>query len=133
MNHDYSIEERLSGKVPELEKSLNLIKSLSKKKELGESGVVRYCLADNLYANADVDFSIGTVNLWLGANVMLEFTYDEAIDFLSGNEQKAKRELQEFKQDIGFVRDQIVTCEVTMSRIFNWDVRKKRAGVTRAT
>jgi prefoldin subunit 5 len=121
-------EERLSGKVPELEKSLNLVKSLAKKKDLGvTSGVVRYSLADNLYANADVDFTIGTVNLWLGANVMLEFTYDEAMEFLSGNELKAKRELAEFKQDIGFVRDQIVTCEVTMSRIFNWDVRKKRA------
>ena len=58
---------------------------------------------------------------------MLEYTYEEAIDFLSHNEESARREYQIVKDDLSFVRDQIVTSEVSMTRIFNWDVRQKRA------
>lgn len=88
--------------------------------------MARYSLADNIYAKAELDYSTGTVNLWLGANVMLEYTYEEAIEFLSKNEEKAKREFEDVKNDLAFVRDQIVTSEVNMSRIYNWDVRRKR-------
>ena len=58
---------------------------------------------------------------------MLEYTYEEAIAFLSQNEESARREFQIVKEDLAFVRDQIVTSEVSMTRIFNWDVRKRRA------
>jgi len=73
-----------------------------------------------------VDTSVGIVNLWLGANVMLEYTYQEAIDFLETNLNSARTEFKTVKEDLGFVRDQIVTSEVSMTRIFNWDVRRKR-------
>jgi prefoldin subunit 5 len=92
--------------------------------------MARYSLADNIYARAELDFSVGTVNLWLGANCMLEYTYEEAIEFLSKNEETAKKEFNDVKDDLGFVRDQIVTSEVNMSRIYNWDVRRKRANNT---
>lgn len=95
----------------------------------GDDAVVttRYNLADSVYGKAEVDCSIGIVNLWLGANVMLEYTYQEAIDFLSQNLSSASAEFETVKDDLMFVRDQIVTSEVSMSRIFNWDVRRKRA------
>jgi prefoldin subunit 5 len=124
--------QHLQQKVPELGKSLTLVRSLLKKKEEGELGMARYSLADNIYAKAELDYSEGTVNLWLGANVMLEYTYEEAIEFLSKNEEKAKREFEDAKSDLGFVRDQIVTSEVNMSRIYNWDVRRKRTTKTSA-
>lgn len=57
--------------------------------------VTRYNLADTLYTKAELDCSSGIVNLWLGANVMLEYTYDEAIELLSSKEETAKRELDE--------------------------------------
>ena len=87
--------------------------------------MVRYSLADNIFARAELDYE-GTVNLWLGANVMLEYTYEEAIEFLSKNQERAKREYEDVQQDLAFVRDQIVTCEVLRSRIYNWDVRRRR-------
>lgn len=118
-------EQHLDVKIPDLENSLKLIQQLLKKKEEGESGVVRYSLADNIYAKAELDYE-GTVNLWLGANVMLEYTYEEAIEFLSKNETRAKSESGEVEKDLAFVRDQIVTCEVLQSRIYNWDVRRRR-------
>ena len=115
----------MTEKVPDLEKSLALIQQLLKKKESGESGVARYSLADNIYAKAELDYD-GTVNLWLGANVMLEYTYEEAIAFLTKNLDRAKAEADEVEKDLGFVRDQVVTCEVLRSRLFNWDIRRKR-------
>mmetsp|Transcript_8290 Transcript_8290/g.17187 ORF Transcript_8290/g.17187 Transcript_8290/m.17187 type:complete len:209 (+) Transcript_8290:102-728(+) len=114
-------------KIPDIEKSLALVKNLQSKQEAGESVTTRYNLADNVYGKAEVDTAVGIVNLWLGANVMLEYTYQEAIDFLSQNLESARREFKIVKEDLAFVRDQIVTSEVGMTRIFNWDVRKKRA------
>jgi CRISPR/Cas system CMR subunit Cmr4 (Cas7 group RAMP superfamily) len=121
----------LKQKVPELEKSLSLVKSLLVKQEQGRTdGVVRYNLADSIYGKATVDYTIGTVYLWLGANVMLEYTYHDAIQFLQGNYARAQTELNQVTTDLAFVRDQIVTSEVNMSRIFNWDVRRKRETTT---
>lgn len=124
------IEQNYQQKLPDIEKSLALVKSLLKKKEAGENPVTRYNLADNVYGKASIDCSTGIVNLWLGANVMLEYTYEEAIQFLTQNQDSAKKEFKLVNEDLVFVRDQIVTSEVSMTRIFNWDVRKKRGETT---
>lgn len=90
-------------------------------------GVVRYSLADSIYANAELDYRNGTVYLWLGANVMLEFTYTEAIEFLGQQHDKAAKESKDTIKDLEDVRNQVVVCDVAVSRIYNWSVRKKRA------
>ncbi|CAB9507926.1 Prefoldin subunit 3 [Seminavis robusta] len=119
-------QANLKSKIPEMETSLALVKSLQKKRDDKETIITRYSLADDVYGKAELDLDQGSVNLWLGANVMLEYTYEDAIEFLSKNEQLARKEFGEVKNDLAFVRDQIVTSEVSMTRIFNWDVRKKR-------
>lgn len=43
--------------------------------------VLDYQLADNIFAKARVK-PVNTVNLWLGANVMLEYELQEAIALL---------------------------------------------------
>lgn len=112
-----------------MEQSLRLVRSLQEKKEQGiTAGVVRYSLSDQIFAKAEADYTIGTVNLWLGANVMVEYTYAEAIQFLQANYDRTVKELDLVTKDVAFVRDQIVTSEVNVSRIYNWDVRRKRAG-----
>jgi prefoldin subunit 5 len=121
-------ETRLKEKVPELEKSLTLIRTLLQKKDDGEtSGMTRYSLTDGVYGRAQIDYSVGTVNLWLGANVMLEYTYEDAIAFLKHKLETAQRDLQHTLEDLAFVRDQIVTTEVNISRVYNFDVKRKRA------
>jgi prefoldin subunit 5 len=120
-------EEHLKDKVPELEKSLSLVQSLIEKQENKiTNGIVRYNLVDSIYAKAEIDYTMGIVYLWLGANVMLEYTYDEAVQFLQTNYTRATTELQHVQIDLSFIRDQIVTTEVNISRIYNWDVRQKR-------
>lgn len=120
------LEQSCKEKIPEIEKSLALVRSLKKKHDEGEAVVARYNLADHVYGKAELDMSEGIVNLWLGANVMLEYTYDDAIALLESKEEVVKREYKETKEDLAFTRDQIITSEVNMSRIYNWDVRRKR-------
>lgn len=123
----YFSEEHLKQKVPELEKSLSLVESMKKQQAAGiTEGIVRYNFVDSVYAKASIDYTVGTVYLWLGANVMLEYTYDEAIQFLQNNYSRAQNELVNVNADLAFIRDQIVTSEVNISRIYNWDVRRKR-------
>lgn len=114
-------------KIPEIEKSLALVTYLKKKHDDEENIMTRYNLADTLFAKAEVNCASGIVHLWLGANVMLEYTYDEAIELLSSKESKAKSDYEEATQDLAFVRNQIITAEVIISRIYNWDIRQKRA------
>ena len=115
-----------------METSLKLVKNLQKKKAENETLMPRYSLADDVYGKAELDLDQGIVNLWLGANVMLEFTYAEALDFLGQQLTKASQESKDTVEDMGTVRDQIVTCEVSISRIFNWSVRRKRAAEAKA-
>lgn len=114
--------------MPELDKSLTLVRALLDKKNAGETtGMTRYSLTDAVYGRAQIDYTVGTVNLWLGANVMLEYTYEDAISFLELKLETAQKDLQGTTDDLAFLRDQIVTAEVNMSRLYNWDVKRKRA------
>jgi len=115
-------------KIPEIEKTLTVVKYLKKKQSESENVITRYNLADMIYTKAEVDTSSGIVNLWLGANVMLEYTYDEAIELLESKGENGRKECEQATKDLAFTRDQIITSEVNISRIYNWDVRQKRAG-----
>ncbi len=90
-------------KLPEIEKSINLVMHLKRKKDAGHTVVTRYNLADTIYSKAEVDCTQGIVNLWLGANVMLEYTYDEALDLLVTKQAQAKKDYKEVRLIFGCV------------------------------
>ena len=125
-------EASLKEKIPEMENSLTLLRNMNKKRLAEETVISRYSLADDIFGKAELQLQQNSVNLWLGANVILEYTFDEAIDFLSTNAELARTEYAEVKNDLALVRNQIVTSEVSMSRIFNWDVRRKRQQTAQA-
>ncbi len=112
-------------KIPEIEKTLNLVEHLKSKHDDGETVVTQYSLCDTVYGKAELDDG-GMVNLWLGANVMLQYTYEEAIDMLKVKESDAKKEFKTVTDDLAFTRNQSITAEVNMSRIYNWDVKRRR-------
>ena len=115
----------MQSKIPELEKSLSLVQHLQSHDD-SEPLITRNSLADAVFAKAELDTSANKVNLWLGANVMLEYTYQEAIELLESKIALSKKELEEVTSDLSFTRNQIITAEVCISRIYNWDVRRKR-------
>lgn len=58
--------ESFKRKIPETEKDLAMLKHLMEKQEEGEAIHTRFNLADNVYAKATVDCSVGKVCIWLG-------------------------------------------------------------------
>ena len=58
---------------------------------------------------------------------MLEYTYDEALELLTNNFTNAKETVESLDTDLDFIKDQITTTEVNIARVYNQDVREKRA------
>ncbi len=50
----------------------------------GDEALVDFQLSDNIWSKATIRRT-GAVNLWLGANVMLEYLYEDALDLLKRN------------------------------------------------
>jgi len=86
-----------------------------------------FLLSDNIWAKAKVPNTTGKVGLWLGANVMVEYTYAEAIVLLGKNLANAEAKIKETEDDIDFLKDQITTTEVNLARIYNQGVLNNKS------
>ena len=53
------------------------------------------------------------------ANVMLEYTYEEALDLLTNNLKNAVDTVDSLDTDLDFIKDQITTTEVNIARVYN--------------
>jgi prefoldin subunit 5 len=53
-------------------------------------------ICDTIYSKAKVNKDINKVNLWLGANTMVEFTFEEAKKLLGKNLENAQNNLSTF-------------------------------------
>ena len=74
-----------------------------------------------------VDTAAGKVYLWIGANTLVEFTFDEAIELLQNQLDQSKVKLAELDEDLFFLRGNSITVEVNMARLFNYNVKLKKA------
>ncbi|KZS95371.1 prefoldin subunit [Sistotremastrum niveocremeum HHB9708] len=82
-------------------------------------------LNDTLYAHAELE-DTDTVYLWLGANTMLSYTHDSAIELLSGKLKSAQQALSNAIEDLEFLREQVTVMEVNTARVYNWDVKRRK-------
>ncbi|KAL9969398.1 hypothetical protein ACROYT_G021611 [Oculina patagonica] len=119
-------KKRLQAQVPDLNSSLEMVKLLTSKKDSSKPLQSRFLLSDQVYCTAEV-LPTEKVMLWLGANVMLEYSIEEAEALLSKNLNAAQKNLKEIEEDLGFLRDQYTTTEVNMARVYNWEVKKRQA------
>ena len=70
--------ESLRVKTPDIRKTLEAVRMLKDKHEKSEQVTTNFLISDNVWAKATVPNDTGKVGLWLGANVMIEYTYEEA-------------------------------------------------------
>ena len=96
-------KKRLQGKLPDIEISLDMIEQLRKYQAKDTDMETNFLLAHNLYGKAIIP-PTDRVCLWLGANVMLEYTSDEAEELLRGNQKTAQTSLQKVEDDLDFLR-----------------------------
>ena len=82
-------------------------------------------LSSGIFAKANIN-KPEYVCLWLGANVMVEYTFTEAIHLLEVNLSNAEQNNTTVAKDLADVRESITITEVSMARVYNHDVRRKR-------
>ena len=147
--------KRCRATVPDLESSLAVVRMLQRKREeLGAPGgggsgggggsnaaaaagggaaeepaktfATYFNLSEQVFAEASVA-PTGRCAVWLGANVMLEYSYEEAEAMLAANLEAARRKTVETEEDVLYLKDNLTTTEVNMSRTYNFEVAQRRA------
>ncbi|CCH41977.1 Prefoldin subunit 3 [Wickerhamomyces ciferrii] len=117
--------QQYKTKIPEIKDTLTMVEFLNTKKDSDESIETNYELNDTLYTLAEIK-PTDKVLLWLGADVMLEYPIDEAIELLNEKLSIATKNLQISEEDAEFLRENITTMEVNTARLYNWDVERRR-------
>ncbi|GAA5943076.1 tubulin-binding prefolding complex subunit PAC10 [Sporobolomyces koalae] len=115
----------LEEKVPELERTIDMVDTLIRKKEQAEAFETTFELSDTLYAKGIVE-QVDEVYIWLGASTMLSYPLDSARSLLSHKLDTAQLSLANVREDLAWLRDQITVCEVGIARVYNWDVARRR-------
>ncbi|URD86695.1 prefoldin subunit [Musa troglodytarum] len=115
----------LQAKIPDIEKCLDVVATLEAKKGTGEALIADFEVSEGIYSRAKIEDS-DSVCLWLGANVMLEYSLEEAKALLEKNLENAKASLEVLVADLQFLRDQVTITQVTVARVYNWDVHQRR-------
>ncbi|KAL3682222.1 hypothetical protein R1sor_000244 [Riccia sorocarpa] len=115
----------LQGKIPDIKKCVEIVATLKSKKGTGETMKVDFELAEGIYSRAKIP-EADSVCLWLGANVMLEYPLEEAMKLLQSNLENATASLKVIIEDAQFLRDQVTVTEVTIARVYNFDVHQRR-------
>ena len=127
---------RLQAKLPDIKKARDTVRLLCERRDAvaaGASGAPEpldadFELADGVFARARVAADVGSVHLWLGANVMLEYPLDEALTLLQKNLENCEANLKKNREETLTLKDSITITEVSIARIYNHDVvRRKRA------
>lgn len=132
MEHKLSQNKtHLASKIPEITKTVDTLTFLRKKLDEEDTGfTTNYGLTDSVFCEATVTPQ-KTVHLWLGASVMVEYTFDEALALLQKNLSAAKQNLESTQEDLAWLSDQQVVLEVNTARVYNFDVVKRREDGTK--
>lgn len=118
----------LESKLPEIRKTIQTVKFLKAElveKEGSEGFDTNYGLTESVFCQAHVPRQ-NTVHLWLGSNVMVEYTFDEAAALLERNLASATENLSRTQEDLAWLQEQQTILEVNTSRVYNYDVVEKR-------
>ena len=77
--------ENLKVKLPDIKKTLEMVQMLEEKHTAAEGMDANFLISDNVWAKARIPNESGKVGLWLGANVMVEYDFKEALKILEKN------------------------------------------------
>ncbi|KXZ52185.1 hypothetical protein GPECTOR_10g815 [Gonium pectorale] len=116
---------RTLTKLPELRRAVEIVKQLIEKEGGSDEVTADFQLAEGVYAKGKIKGAT-TVNLWLGADVMLEYPLEEARTLLEENEANCRANLKTNEESMAYIKDSITTTEVSIARIYNYDIERRR-------
>ncbi|CAD5111009.1 DgyrCDS361 [Dimorphilus gyrociliatus] len=106
-------KNRLKVQIPDLKSTLAFVEHLIERRGSDKKFETHFQLSEQVWTKATIK-PTEKVNLWLGANVMLEYSLEEAKALLSNNLTSAKESLEVCDEELGFIRDQTTTVEVSI-------------------
>lgn len=112
-------QQRMDAALEELESSISAVERVQMNSKQNVETCFDYELGDTMYGSATIDADCAKVCLWLGAGVLVEYPFDEAVEFLKAKTEDRKQDLKQCSHDLIFVREQITTMEVNMARLYN--------------
>lgn len=122
-------KDTLEEKIAEVKRAVTAVSALADRgvraSTSPEPVETQFELSDGIYVRASIPQS-ETVCLWLGANVMVEYNHSEALQLLKNNLSSAESNYRETSSDIAFLRDQLNTTDVNLSRVYNHHVQSVR-------
>ena len=80
-----------------------MVELIQKNNENKKTVETDFILAHNLYARAEIP-PTDRVSLWLGANVMLEYSIEQADDLLTKNLNQANLTMEQTDKDLDFLK-----------------------------
>ena len=93
-------------KLPDIKKTFEMVALLKSRAMTKDKAIeTNFLVSDNIWAKATIPNDTGKVGLWLGANVMVEYSHDEALKLLARNLKNAEEMLAETEADIDFLKD----------------------------
>lgn len=111
-------------KLPDIQQAIEAVGFLKRRSCEEQSVSTHFPLTDNCHAKAEIP-PTDRVCLWLGANVMLEYSLEEAEALLKTSDSNASVSLKKLDDNLAFLRDQITTTEVNIARVHNHMVKIK--------
>lgn len=124
-------KQALEQKIPDVRRALKAVTSLEARNKRDDDEAkpveVHFELSDGIFVRAAIPRTT-KVSLWLGANVMVEYPFEEAITLLQNNLKAAENNLRETKENVNYLRDQLNTTDINLSRVYNFHVQSVRKG-----
>ena len=115
--------QRLLKNRPGVQGDLDAVKRIGKMTDQGETKC-QFPLADSLYSTAVLD-KTSRVALWLGANLLVEYTLEEAQQIYQESLDSLDKQLKETEEAMMFARNQITVTEVAVTRLANFIAKSK--------
>ena len=87
---------------------------------------VDFLVSEGIFVKGKAAPGLQSVNLWLGANTIVELSFDEALELLKSNHSNAHSSLAQITEELSYIKDQKTTTEVNVSRVYNHSLTLKR-------
>lgn len=82
-------------------------------------------IVNGLYAKAKITNN-QKVGLFLGSNVMVEYSVEEARSLIQKNVGEIEKQIEDLEHNLEVLKEQMTVIEVSVSRVFNYDVQQRK-------
>ncbi len=124
--HTAQRETTLLGKEAEINKSIEVLNHVVAQKKVKESADIVFELNETLYAKGVIPHTEEKAYIWLGANVMVEYQIEEALEMLQEKSASCQKILKTLREDKNFLREQITALEINIARLHNHIVQSSK-------